>query len=302
MESENFWNEVKEHYTYKKKNLIEFINPTRFSSIERKRDNKVDISTYKKLSYDELKTIYKKFDGRGCMTSPEWDEKYYLEILLDQFEPLKPPYSKEEIDIMMKTIDCSKIGIPQDLYEYLTKVSREQLFFNTQAQLIDMNKLSSFKEHITPTENTHAEGCRCFYAISDYCPGLEICPELPEKEKEKLRENIKKQKEEKGDLAQIDGIYLGSNTGSWGGGKILACSKNSIFGKIYKNYDDSYSMCYDTYDEYAKSLKDLIKIKMEREKNQIYDYDSDCYSGSIYPCEKKWYDNIELSSSDSEEV
>lgn len=300
MENEDFWAEVKEHYTYKKKNLINFINPSRFDSISRNKT--VDTSNYKNFSCDELKTIYKKFDGRGGMTSSEWDEKYYIEILLNQFEPLKPPYSKEEIDAMMKTVDCSKIGIPLDLYEYLTKVSREHLFFNEQARLIDMNKLSSFKEHITPIKNTHVEGCNCFYEMGDYCSGLEICLKLPEEEKEKLREDIKRQEKEMGDLAQIDGIYLGSNTGSYGGEKILACGKNSIFGKIYKNYDDSYSMCYDMYSEYAKSLKELIKIKMEREKNAIYDYDSDCYSGSIYPHEKKWYDNIELSSSESEEA
>jgi hypothetical protein len=205
-----------------------------------------------------------------------------LKILIQQYEPLKPPYSKEEIDAMMETVDCSKIGIPQDLYDYLTKVSREQLFFNREAQVINMNELSSFKEHITPTINTHVDGCNCSYIMSDYCSGLEICLELPEEEKEKLREDIKKQKEEIGDLAQIDGIYLGSNAGSYGGAKILACSKNSIFGKIYKNGDDSYSQSYGMYDEYAKSLKDIIKIKMKIEKNANYDYDSDCYSGDIY--------------------
>ncbi len=285
MESEDFWAEVKEHYIYKKKNLIQFIKPSRFASVI--HNKQVDITNYKNLSCDELKSIYKKFEGGNCMTSSEWDEKYYLEILLDQFEPLKPPYSKEEIDTMMGTVNTNQIGIPFDLYEYLTKVSREQLFFNTKAKLIDMNKLSSFKEHIVPIENKHVEGCDCFYAMGDYCSGLEICLKLPEEEKEKLREDIKRQQKEMGDLAQIDGIYLGSNDGSWGGNKILACGKNSVFGKIYKNYDDSYSMCYDMYEEYANSLKELIKIKMEREKNSIYDYNSDCYSGSIYPYEKK---------------
>lgn len=276
MESEDFWIGVKEHYTQKKKNLIQFINPTQFESIVSNKK----VSTYTNLSYDELKQIYTKFKGIRAMTSPELNEKYYLEILIDQFEPLKPPYSKEEMDEMMKTVNTNQIGIPTDVYEYLTKVSREQLFFNTQATLINLNTLSSFEKHITPTNNIHVDGCNCVYGMSDYCYGLEICVELPKEEKEKLRKDIKRQKKEMGDLAQINGIYLGFNDGSTGA-KMLACSKNSLFGKIYKNADDSYSQGYDLYGEYATSLKELIKIKMEREKNQIYDYDSDCYSGDI---------------------
>jgi hypothetical protein len=49
MENEDFWSEVKEHYTYKKKNLIDFINPSRFDSIS--RNKQIDISNYKNLSF-----------------------------------------------------------------------------------------------------------------------------------------------------------------------------------------------------------------------------------------------------------
>ena len=60
MESEDFWKEVQEHYAWKKKNLIQFIAPDEFYSIN--YNYKTDISNYKNLSCDELKSIYKKFD------------------------------------------------------------------------------------------------------------------------------------------------------------------------------------------------------------------------------------------------
>jgi hypothetical protein len=275
MEKEDFWKQVKEYYTYKKKNLINFIDPTYFDC------DKSILNTYKNFTYDELRNAYKKFE-MDSMTCSQSEEKYYLEILLDQFEPLKPPYTKSEIDEMMKTVDCNKIGIPEDLFEYLTKVSREILVFNERTKIINMNKLSKFQEHFVPIKNKHANNCDCFDTIRDSCPSLEICPKLPEEEKKKFREDIENQKKQRGDIAEINGIYLGSNDGSYGGGKILACNKNSVFGKIFKSSDDSYAQYNDVYDEYVKSLKLLIKIKMEREKNGNYDYESDCYSGNIY--------------------
>jgi hypothetical protein len=274
--NDKFWNEVREYYIYKKQNLINFIDPTYFDC---------DISImniYKKFTYNELSNAYKKFNEMHTMISFNLDEKYYLEILLDQFEPLKPPYTKTEIDEMMKTVDSTKFGIPEDLYEYLTQVSREILVFNTRAIIINMNNLRKFQEHFIPINNKHANNCNCLYKISENCPSSTICPDLSNEEQIKFRENIENQRKQRGDTAEINGIYLGSNDGSYGGDKILVCDKNSVFGKIYKSDDDSYAQNNDSYDEYAKSLKVLIKIKMEREKNGNYDYDSDCYSGNIY--------------------
>lgn len=254
-----FWRNVREHYTWKKKHLIQFIDPDYFIDAT---TNFANLPTYQHLSYDELQSIYEK-----CETNVG-TEKYYVKILLDQFEPLKPPYSKEEMNEMMTTLPSDQIGIPNDLYEYLTQVSREQLFFNTYAIMIDLHNIKSYHDHVTSIEE-----------LCDYFP--DIYTKLPEEEKEKLHQDIERHNKER-NLLQIDGIYLGANSGSWGGEKIIACRKNGQFGKIYKNGDDSYSGCYDMYEEYAKSLKELIEIKMEREKNSIYDYDSDCYSGDIY--------------------
>lgn len=230
----DFWQNVKEHYQWKKKHLVQLT---------------------RKAKYGKL-----------------------------QDKPLKPPYKTEELDAWITTLP-EGVGIPADLYAYLTRVSREMLFFEPKQFLLNKCAFMTNRVYIA-THHMHAPNCNCFGKMSD-TTSPQICPSLDEEGQQKVRDFIKEQEEDYGDALCITGVCLGYDRNEeqpyYDMAKFVACNKNKVFGKVYIDTDDSYDGCWPDHEEYCESFAVFLQRKMRRDlktfikEDQGYHSEDDSY-------------------------
>ncbi len=196
---------------------------------------------------------------------------------------LLPPYTKEEMSIMMQKLK-SRLSIPQDLYDYLTIVSRENLIFDDYHKIININRIYRYKKEYIPPKNLHKNGCKCFYKYIETIP-IE-CDLMTEEERQIYNQEKEKFAKKYSDRQFMEGLNLGQNKGGGVHFKMIILQKNSsLFGQIFKQEDDSSYGSY-FFIKYANSFKDLIRVKMQKEKME-QDTSSDVYSGDLYEYEKR---------------
>lgn len=271
-----FWNQVREHYVNKKKHLL-----AKSSNHERCFIQHY-LEEYQGLSVEELQQALNqsvdKVRRTNCRTSEDSHRQDALECLLAQVEPLKPPYSQEEIQELKATMPPGT-DLPPQFVEYLTQVSREILFFN---DIVTVNA-KLWEQHTKDFSYrlNHAPNCKCWTdrrgdLEGNGVPGL--CPDHTPEQRQKALDFIEKRTREEGDAMSIRGFYIGWDTHNdmyVYPRQVLVCDQNSLFGQVYENTDGSTYGNEPDYEHNFSTFKRFVQACMHYETTGELDCETD---------------------------
>ena len=98
---------------------------------------------YEGLTCEELQNALEYEKARNGHTYDDGYKQDALKCLLTQHEPLKPPYSQEEL-LVLKDAMPPGTDLPPQFVEYLTQVSREMVFYDD----VEQADVSSLRHHV----------------------------------------------------------------------------------------------------------------------------------------------------------
>jgi len=261
-----FWHTVKEHYIEKKKKLM---SCTDIESHWYERNlneclakHNLDNSYLEKLksltTIEELNNEYKKLKFHTIKN--EFRQNYlkiYIELLIAQLTPLLPPYTEEQIKDLTKNLNRKGLKLPNDVYDYYTKVSRELLVFNRLPFFIDKKFNNNENQKYAKGDFEQEPMYYGFWISSNQLntEGNGCC------------------------RSQCKFVYL---------------KPGKLCGSIWMNTDDGYDQSFPSYKMYAKSFSGLIEKKMRKENNGNYDRRSNLYGSEFNNCNKSVYYNKDI--------
>lgn len=285
-----FWRKVRDHYADKKKHLVSRLSKDRLYSIGKY------LKMYEGLTYEELQNALENEKARNEPTYDDGYEEYddgyeedALRCLLTRHEPLKPPYSHEEL-LALKDAMPPGTDLPPQFVEYLTQVSREMVFYDEVEQVA----VSSLKHHVKEitTYHTHAPNCKCWTRRCYESGGApRWCPEHTPEQRQKAMDEIARIERLEGDAMNIHSIYLGWDTHATPymcPAQVLVCDKNSLFGKVFQDTDDGSDTIDPDYQPRFKSFKSFVEACIQFETTGVRNWGDD--------------DNIEEVDNDDGEV
>lgn len=244
---------------------------------------------YEGLTCEELQNALEYEKARNGHTYDDGYKQDALKCLLTQHEPLKPPYSQEEL-LVLKDAMPPGTDLPPQFVEYLTQVSREMVFYDD----VEQADVSSLRHHVKEitTYHTHAPNCKCWTRRCYESGGApRWCPEHTPEQRQKAMDEIARIERLEGDATNIHSIYLGWDTHATPymcPAQVLVCDKNSLFGKVFQDTDDGSDTIDPDYQPRFKSFKSFVEACIQFETTGVRNWGDD--------------DNREEVDNDDEEV
>lgn len=274
-----FWHRVKEHYSEKKKKLMSctdiesedymehIINELlscnldityldKLKSMTSVEELKEELKKYKYTIFDDNNLYYEKENSNDELKYYNKNRifryiRQYIKLLIYQLIPLLPPYSEDEMKELTKNLHLKGLALPDDVYDYYTKVSRELLIFNDLPYVLKNIDINGFNHN-------------------------------------KIVKKIDKDREPEyyGFYIGHSGLNIDGSSCCSSHGKFCYLKPNKLWSSVWVDTDDGHNWRNPSYILYAKTFSGLIDKKMRKENNNDYDRNSNLYDTNFNSCNK----------------